>query len=69
VSAPLTDVELAAMWAWRKVYGRRWRTALWSAWQRHEYMGVADRHVQPLAYLRNSRGPNWLARFKMPVRP
>jgi hypothetical protein len=67
ITRPLTEVELAAMGAWRKVYGRRWRAALGTAWKRHEYMGVADRHIQPLAYLRNSRGPSWLVRFKFPA--
>ncbi len=64
---PLTVVEMQAMRAWRHVYGRRWRSALGTAWERHRYDGVADRHVQALAYLRNTRGPAWLVRFRFPA--
>ena len=64
---PLNVLELQAMRAWRHVYKRHWRAALGSAWERHRYDGVADRHVQTLAYMRNSRGPSWLVRFRFPA--
>lgn len=67
ITRPLSVVEMQAMKAWRHVYGRRWRAALGSAWERHRYDGVADRHVQALAYLRNTRGPSWLVRFRFPA--
>jgi hypothetical protein len=47
-------------------HGRSWRAALGSSWERHRYDGVDDKHVVTLAYLRNTRGPNWLVRFRFP---
>jgi hypothetical protein len=65
----LSPEELAAMQEWRRVYGRSWRAALVSAWERHRYDGMDDRHIVPLASLRtaNGRGPRWLAKFQLPT--
>ncbi len=64
-SNALTFAQCEALVAWRYAYGRWWRRELWSAWQRHDYAGVEDRHSVVLAGLRNHSafGPNWLARF------
>jgi hypothetical protein len=51
LTRPLGALELEAMRAPSRIYGRSWRVALGSAWERHSYMGVADKHVQMLAVI------------------
>jgi hypothetical protein len=62
----LSPHEMETLQAWREVYGRSWRWRLNTAWQNHDYRGMSEREAQILAFLRNSRGPNWLAAFEWP---
>lgn len=60
---PLTADELAALQRYAARHGRRWKSVLNDAWQGlppHDDSGI-------LRTLRNSHGPTWLHRFRLPT--
>ncbi len=59
INRPLTDEELKALRAYAKREGRTWKDKLRTAWYYAAEPGI-------LQQIRNSRGPSWLADFKLP---
>lgn len=68
VHGPLLPEELAAVQTFAKDYGREWKRYLEAAWLSHSYKGLpmGGRDTGTLRYLRNTRGHEWLAKFKLP---
>jgi len=55
----LTTDELNALRKYASIHGRNWKSALRDQWERASAIG-------PLHALRNSHGPTWLVRFRLP---
>ncbi len=66
--APLSAEELAAVQAFAKEYGREWKQYLMAAWLSYSYKGLhmGGRDTGILRYIRNTRGHEWLDKFKLP---
>lgn len=61
---PLTGDELAELQAFAKLEGRNWKAIL----QRESWWRGIPMRGFPLLYgLRNSHGPEWLERFRLPT--
>jgi len=60
----LTCEQLAALRNYAAVHGRTWKSKLNWAWMTGNY-GIGDASG-PLQQIRNTFGPTWLTRFKMP---
>lgn len=65
-NSPLTDEELAAIKAWKDVYGKAWKKCLHNAWMAVYYPGLDDNTASTLQRIRNQRGPSWLVNFHLP---
>lgn len=59
MNKPLTEEELAAVIKYAKANGRSWKNKLRSDWMNCRTEGVLHR-------LRNTHGPSWLAKFRLP---
>lgn len=56
----LTAGEIAALQAYAAKHGRKWKASLLDDWMRAALTGE-------LQALRNSHGPSWLTRYKLPA--
>jgi hypothetical protein len=64
----LTGEELRALTSWAEQHGRYWKEPLRDLWNRAVVslgMPNSDRDTTVYA-LRNSHGPSWLRRFRLP---
>jgi hypothetical protein len=58
-----TQMQLEALREWRRLFGRTWKASLRAEWE-------SGRISSPeLQALRNTHGPRWLAKFKLPPSP
>ena len=60
----LTPDQIAAIVQYSAQVGRNWKSALLADWQRSAPLRFAG-DFAPLRQLRNSHGPEWLARFQL----
>lgn len=58
---PLTDHQLRALQVFADRHGRRWKEQLRQAWMNAAPIGPT------LHQLRNTHGPSWLDRFRLPA--
>lgn len=59
--------QLEALKRFAKTAGRRWKQALRDAWMNGGYDATTGEYIDgPLQQVRNSFGPSWLTRFKIP---
>jgi hypothetical protein len=56
---------ISALQAWARLHGRTWKAELRQAWETGNYRGFAA--YPYLQQVRNSCGPSWLTRFKLPA--
>lgn len=61
----LSPEQLAALQRVAKYYGRRWKDSLRQAWMTGQYGCYMD--APQLQQIRNTFGPSWLVRFKLPT--
>jgi hypothetical protein len=59
------DEQLEALKAWKKRYGKDWKTELNIAWQFANYGSEFRDQSHLLQQLRNKGGPTWLSKFKL----
>ncbi len=57
--------QILTLQAWARSNGRTWKQALRAAWESGNYQGFAA--YPYLQQVRNTFGPSWLARFKLPA--
>ena len=60
----MSNEQLTAMREWARINGRCWKAALRRAWETGDYAGFSG--YQLLQQVRNSHGPSWLMKFRMP---
>lgn len=63
----LTTEEEAALLAWADDHAPRWKAALRDAWDTGNYGG--SEHDAALQRIRNTLGPSWLVKYRLPVDP
>lgn len=63
----LTTEEQAALRAWADEHAPRWKAALRLAWETGDYSG--SKHEAALQRIRNTLGPSWLVKYRLPVNP
>lgn len=61
----LSESEKEAIEAFRASKGRTWKAALGACWERSHYPGMTVGHAAALQRLRNTRGPEWLSKFRV----
>jgi hypothetical protein len=66
MNAQLTQQQIWALQQFARVHGRTWKSALRARWERGNWL--SDEYASDLQTLRNTHGPSWLARFRMPER-
>lgn len=59
-----SEEQLAALVAYAKAHGRKWKSQLNHAWMTGQY-GMSDDSMN-LQQVRNTLGPTWLIRFRLP---
>ena len=60
-----TAEQLAALASYAKSYGRQWKANLRQSWMTGNYL--AGDNAPALQQIRNTFGPSWLVRFKLPT--
>ena len=65
MSHTLTVEQLAALQTFARENGRNWKSALRHSWETGDYCTNAD--SASLQQIRNTFGPSWLVRFRLPV--
>jgi len=60
-----TAEQLAALASYAKSYGRQWKANLRQSWMTGNYL--AGDNAPALQQIRNTFGPSWLVRFKLPA--
>ena len=63
MAAPLTADEMDALRRYAAKHGRRWKSVLQEAWLGHPPYDDTG----TLRTLRNTHGPSWLIKFKLPT--
>lgn len=62
-----TPQQVKALQVWAREQGRTWKAALREAWMSGNY-GHTTAATNQLQQVRNTLGPSWLTRYKLPVR-
>lgn len=64
----LTNEQLYALREFANIEGRTWKSVLRQAWMNGDY-GIHGEISNSLQQIRNSFGPSWLVRFRLPEEP
>ncbi len=64
-TATLNDEQLKAIQSFAASHGRSWKSKLRDAWMTGQYDGFEGSNY--LQQIRNSFGPSWLIKFKLPI--
>ena len=65
MSSPIQFHEYAALLLFQSGHGRYWKAELRRCWERSEYWSLPSWAVATLHVLRNTRGPSWLASYRL----
>lgn len=61
----LSSAQVGAIDAFRELKGRTWKAALRTCWEASEYPGMTTNQSAALQGLRNTKGPEWLSKFRL----
>ncbi|ANN80862.1 hypothetical protein [Bordetella flabilis] len=62
----LTPLQEEALATFRDKNGRNWKSALRDCWERARYPGMTEEHSAALQRVRNTLGPEWLMKYRVP---